>query len=318
MSKSLRRFWTKAVFRGCSESDSHSRHCEEQRSYACVQGRPSAVPWQSIRNIRYSSIQTRQRGFASHLLALALALVLASSLPACKGVAVYDAEHSPVPVSVSLESYNEGSEGTQYVKVTLTFDREVAVKAGYAPEIVIAGAKVKKDDMKVSGSEKGIVALIHIDKVRNGDMVISLAPEGDTAVSGLTDKTGTYAAVNKTVYALVPSGVALHRTGVGAVEVTHAFVIRGIAWVVLTDGDEAVGGSLLAGADILDGAVALHGHEFLTDDEYDVAAKLAETLTNHFGDRYGFSVEGKTVVARSLSNPNADVAITLYEYALVV
>ena len=266
---------------------------------------------------RLSSRNLSSRNRAGALYALLLACLLA--LAACTGPhAVYDAENSPVLISATLETYNEGSDDRQYVKVTLTFDRNVSVATDYIPPITIAQAGIDTGNIKVVEDGARLSILIHTDKVRDGDLILLLAPEGDEAVVGLTDTTGTYAAANSSVYALVPSGVALARTGTNTVEVTHAFNIRGIAWVVLHDGDEVVGGSLLAGADSLDGAVALHGHDFLTEDAYDVAAALAETMTSHFGDRYSFTAEGKTVLARSLSNPAAEVTISVYEYQLVV
>ena len=120
---------------------------------------------------------------------------------------------------------------------------------------------------------------------------------------------------------VLPSGVTLAETarspGSVTVEVTHAFDIRCIAWILFTDGGAAVGGSLLAGADEKDGAIALHGHEFLKDDGYAVAARLAGTLEKHFGDRYSFTAEGKAVTAVSLIDPDAELAIEVYEYARI-
>lgn len=261
--------------------------------------------------------------FARMLFAMALYVIAMAACMPTKPNAVYDAEKSPALLSADVATYNEGSEGTQYVRITLAFDQAVAVSVDYLPELFLAGAKVDKNRIEVTGSAAGIKAgkvqiLVRTDVARTGEILCRLAPEGDESVRGLTDESGAYAAGNRTIFALAPSGIALEPAGQGAVEVAHRFNIRVIAWIYLHDGGETVTGSLLAGADALDGAIALHGHDFLTDDEYDVAVALAETLTSHFGDRYAFEAAEKVVHARSLLNPDANLTMTLYAYVLIL
>jgi hypothetical protein len=255
-------------------------------------------------------------------LAAAVLLAFAAALAGCGG-AVYDAANSPVLETAALETYNEGTDETQYIRVTLGFDREISVAKGYAPSIQIAGDAVENSRIASEAAGADLIVTVGADKVRNGDLTLTLAGRPpDELAKGVRDASGQYAAKNdKTVEALTPSGVVLAPAGDGAVSVEHRFNIRGIAWALFTDGGEVVGDSLLAGADTLDGAVALHGHAFLTDDEYDVAANLAETLTSHFGDRYTFTADGKTVTARrgeAGGGTSSGLSISLYTYALVV
>jgi len=265
-----------------------------------------------------------------------------SGLSGCGGIgigtktAVYDAARSPVLETAHIETYNEGTEAKQFVRITLGFDRRILVTHGYMPQLRIAGEAVGRERMTVvvTGEDTNeLEVTVQVEKVQGGALTLTLAePGAETAIgivaaedAGADARTQRYAAGNdRTVEALIPSGVALAPgAGAGVTEVTHAFNIRSIAWILLTDGGETVGDSLLQGADTLDGAIALHGHTFLQDDEYDVAAALAEALTNHFGDRYAFTASGKTVEARRLTGAteaitDADLRLSVYEYTLVV
>jgi hypothetical protein len=250
---------------------------------------------------------------------LAVLAAAALSFAGCGGSAVYDEANAPVLETAALETYNEGTEETQYIRVTLGFDREIAAEKGYTPQIAIAGSAVDKKNIETEASGNELAVTVNSDKIRNGDMVLRLAADSDELAKGITDAGGKSAPKNDgAVEALVPSGVVLTPAGDGAAEVSHVFNIRCIAWIVFTDNGETVGGSLLAGADTLDGAIALHGHEFLKEDAYDVAANLADALAGHFGDRYTFKAEGKTVRAARADGTSGGLAISLYAYTLVV
>ncbi|MDR1028018.1 MAG: hypothetical protein LBL63_01180 [Clostridiales Family XIII bacterium] len=247
-----------------------------------------------------------------------LSVLLAFALVACGG-AGFDEANSPRIAYAALASYNEGDEESQYVRVSLTFDREIVVAEGYVPTIKVAGVNIGADrvDTEVSGSDMEVT--IRVDRVRDGDMTLSLSKDADaSSVPDITDTSGKYAAAAGRVKALIPSGVALEpvsEDGRSGVKVTHVFNIRCIAWLVLSDGGTVVSDSLMKGADALDGAVALHGHDFLTEDAYDVAANLADTLTSHFGDRYEFTASDTVVTFRSLADADAALEVSLYGYA---
>jgi hypothetical protein len=203
--------------------------------------------------------------------------------------------------------------------VTIAYDRDIAVKEGYVPKIRLADENVKKEEVTVSANGAELVIRVHIEKIRDGDIRITLGDLEKGSVPEITDVSGEYAAKAQTVSAIIPSGVTLAQTAQGdggvTAEVTHVFDIRGIAWILFTDGGAAVSGSLLNGADELDGAVAMHGHEFLSENEFDLAADLCDVLTNHFGDRYTFSVDGTSVTAVKNGDPGAVLAIEVYTYA---
>jgi hypothetical protein len=201
--------------------------------------------------------------------------------------------------SVHLSSYNEGTSETQYVVMELAFDKQIKAYKS-PPKIRIANENVKSENVAMETNGTALKITIHVDKIREGNITLKLG-DGKKA---------------QTIEALAPSGVTLETTreenGSVTVEVTHGFNIRGIAWVLFTDEGLPVQDSLLNGADERDGAIAVHGHEFLQDDEYDIAANLAQTLASHFGDRYEFAADGKTVTARSQTNAGAKLGIGIY------
>ncbi|MDR0875044.1 MAG: hypothetical protein LBN12_02410 [Clostridiales Family XIII bacterium] len=231
--------------------------------------------------------------------ALALAL-FAFALAGCAGGGARGGEQaSPNLESVHLSSYNEGTNETQYVVIELAFDKQIEADESL-PKIRIANENVKNENVAMATNGAAQKITIRVDKIREGNITLKLG-EGKNV---------------QTIEALAPNGVALEtireEDGSVTAEVTHRFNIRGIAWVIFTDDGLPVPDSLLNGADERDGAIAVHGHEFLQDDEYDIAANIAQTLTSHFGDRYEFAADGKTVTARSLTNGGAKLGIGIY------
>jgi hypothetical protein len=246
------------------------------------------------------------------LLCLLLTVTACALLTACADSGGYDEAYSPNLRQTELTSYNKGSSETQYIEATLSFDREV--RAGdFMPKIRIANETVKDQDVEVLTSGSDVKITIRVDKIKDGD--ISIQPPA------ITDPTGRYTVKAQTIEALAPSGLKLETTeneaGKVTVMVTHVFDIRCIAWILFEDDGSPVTDSLLGGADERDSAVALHGHEFLEDDAYDVAENLSETLRLHFGDRYEFSADGKTVTATSKSKPGGELAISVYNYVRI-
>jgi hypothetical protein len=235
----------------------------------------------------------------------------------CSGGGVYDEEASPRLVGVDFSSFNEGSNETQYIVMTGAFDREIRAD-GFEPKIRIANETVKSKNITVTAEGSDLILTVAVDRIKDGDITVRFGDTDNGELPAITDASGEYAAKAQTIETLAPSGLALETVDAGpgsvTVEVTHVFDIRCIAWIRFADGGETVGGSLLNGADERDGAVALHGHEFLTDDRYDVAANLAEALESHFGDRYEFTADGTAVTATSTSSADAELSISVYSY----
>jgi hypothetical protein len=212
------------------------------------------------------------------------------------------ADSLPEAVSVSARTYNEGTEGSQYAEIEIGFADRIDIKK-FKPEIKIAGEKVGDRALEIQLGSDGRSAVLRIasSKSRAADFSVAFG--------------------NQRIEGILPSGLALteiaRSPGSVAVEVAHGFNIRCIAWLHLMDNGEPVGGSLLAGADEKDGAVGVHGHEFLDYDNYAIAALIAETLAKHFSDRYSFTADGKAVIAASLGDPGADLSLEVYEYAVI-
>jgi hypothetical protein len=240
-------------------------------------------------------------------------------LAGCSG-SDYDEKSSPQLISADFSSFNEGSNETQYIVMTLAFDKEIKADS-FEPKIRIANETLKSKNITVTAEGSNLVLKVLVDKIKDGDITVKLGDPDKGTLPAITDASGKYAAMAQTIEALAPSGLALETVNDDSrsvtVRVTHIFDIRCIAWILFEDGGETVGASLLNGADELGGAVALHGHEFLTDDLYDVAANLAETLTNHFGDRYEFMVDGMAVTATSKSSVDAELSISIYNYVRI-
>jgi hypothetical protein len=244
---------------------------------------------------------------------LAFCLLLA----ACGGGS-YNPEKAPNLTDAQIETYNEGSEDTLFAKVTLAFDKTLKMKEGYTPKIRIANNNIQPEHIDTLAEGSSLTITIRLEKSsRDADLRLTLGETKQETVPEITDESGEYPAAAQVLEALLPSGVTLTETARGpgrvTVQVTHPFNIRSIAWVRLIDGEETVGASLLNGADERDGAVALHGHDFLTTDEYTVAADLAAVLTSHFGDRYAFTADGKEMTAVSLEETGGALELKIVQ-----
>ena len=66
--------------------------------------------------------------------------------------------------------------------------------------------------------------------------------------------------------------------------------------------------------EILDQAVAVHGHEFLQEDEFAVAQSIAETLDDYYSDDYAFSYADDVVTVEKVSG-DQDVELDLQVYS---
>ncbi|MCD8366301.1 MAG: hypothetical protein LUC83_11020, partial [Clostridiales bacterium] len=64
----------------------------------------------------------------------------------------------------------------------------------------------------------------------------------------------------------------------------------------------------------LDGYVAVHGHEFLTDDDAVIAESMVESLERVYGDEYAFSCNQNQVTVTALSGEAAVYDIQIYDY----
>ena len=174
-------------------------------------------------------------------------LLLSCVLLAGCGKGKTDSEKSPTLTGASVSSYNEGTESKQYVKVLLNFDKDISIadKSKDSLRITISKDRVKSEDYTIKQGEnsKQAEVLISVKKVTKGTLEIRKSEKADT-IEDITDASGSYAANNFDLEALVPSGVTMSDVASDDTSVTKqvdtAWNIRSIVWVCLTKDGEQV------------------------------------------------------------------------------
>lgn len=248
--------------------------------------------------------------------------VLAFLLTSCSKVTVSE-ENSPQLKDVSIISFNEGSESSQFVEVDLIFDREIAVVSDTAKSlrITIAGNRVQEGEYTLEADEDTCKAklLISVEAITEGVLRIEKSEKADV-ISDIQDAGRTCAVMDFEVEGMIPSGVSLEtiKTEPGTVvkQVTGVWNIRSIAWVGLTENGVLVPVSETRTLEMLDGYAAVHGHEFLMEDEEDIAEKIVEVLEHNYGSEYRFSCNGSEITAVK-NGGDSPLDIVIYEYILV-
>lgn len=237
------------------------------------------------------------------------------------GSAKVDEEKSPSLLSASVSSYNEGSESKQYVKVLLEFDQDISVndKSDDSLRITISGERVQNDEYTLSQGESPEQAelLISVEAITKGVLKIEKSEKADT-ISDIRDASGEYAVQDFTLEGIIPSGVTLSDVASDETSVTKqvdsVWNIRSIAWVCLTKDGEVIPVNESDTNEELDGRVAVHGHEFLTEDEGVIAEKIVETLDRVYGEEYQFSSDKNRITAKAVNGETGTYDIEIYEY----
>lgn len=250
-------------------------------------------------------------------------LVMAMMLMASCGSAKTDEDLSPRLDDIRLDSYNENSIDSQWVTVDLIFDRPIAVEDDKCENlrITIAGERVQDNEYTlIAGDQDNIARLkISVEAITKGVLKIE-KEKADKAIDGIRSIDGKYAVWDFTVEALIPSGVTLSTVESGAGKVVKSvdsyWNIRSIAWVGLTENGEVVPVSETRELENLDGYAAVHGHEFLTENERDIAASIVETLKNNYGPEYSFSCDGNKITVTKAGS-DVDLDIDIYSYKKV-
>jgi hypothetical protein len=251
------------------------------------------------------------------LLAVAASAVLA--LAGCGGPVLSESDSPGLAAyEVRVEKRGDGI----FAILRLSFDRPVAVSEGFADELrlTVGGERVKSDEISVETPEAaGMELCFPIGAVSSGKL--ELSPAGDGAARRITSPDGRYAAKPLRVSCLIPSGMTVETVsreagdgGAGGsvtVRVLTVWDHRGIAWIRLSkdgkpvapdgvpeeaaaaDGGESVGAT--HGAEILDMAVAVHGHDYQWETNEGGAAAIAEAINRHYAGRYSAVSEGDTV-----------------------
>lgn len=238
----------------------------------------------------------------------------------CCGKTAVDEEQSPELTAAEIVSYNEGTEKNQYVKVCMTFDKAVAVCPDKKDtlRITIAGNRVNTDNYSLAqGSQDNTAELIiSVEAVTDGILKICKSEKADT-ITGIQDASETYATKEFELEGTIPSGVSLSvvQSGDGFVteQVDSGWNIRSIAWVGLSENGKLIPASETRAGEMLNGYAAVHGHEFLMEDEEDIAEKIVETLSRNYEEGYIFSCEENQITVKSTEGKGTP-DIEIYEY----
>jgi hypothetical protein len=253
-----------------------------------------------------------------YLLATAVAI---SVLCAGCGKTKTDEAKSPNLVQASISSYNNGTQSSQFVQVNLEFDKKITIeeKNSDSLRITIGGERVTSDEYELEpGDEEGEAILtISVDAVTNGVLKITKSEKSDV-ITDITDASGNYAVNEFELEGLIPSGVTLSDVDADETSVTKqvdsAWNIRSIAWICLTKDGEVIPVNEDDVNEQLDGYAAVHGHEFLIEDEAEIAEKMVDTLSRVYGAEYEFSSNGARITAKNINSEEGNYDIQIYQY----
>ncbi len=243
-------------------------------------------------------------------------------LSACTSSVATSEEESPNLIGAAITSYNEGSESEQYVNVELAFDRPIQVseKSDDSLRITIAKERVAKDEYTLTRGEDETKAelLIPVEAVTTGVLEIEKSEKADV-ISDITDETGQYGANDFTLEGMIPSGVTLSTLTGGRTAITKlvdtSWDIRSIAWVAITQDGEVIPAKGSDAEEELDGYVALHGHEFLSENPEMIAERLADLLEASYDpNEYAFESSGNSVTMTVLNEVVGEYDIQIYDY----
>ncbi|MGN0295321.1 MAG: hypothetical protein ACI4D3_15090 [Lachnospiraceae bacterium] len=261
-----------------------------------------------------------QRGKSGCLL---FAVIVMIFICTCCGKTAVDEEKSPALTGAEITSCNEGTESSQYVKVALTFDKAISVQPDQKDtlRITIAGNRIDADDYVLEQGDQVNTAelIISVDAVTDGILKIGKSEKADT-ITGIQDETQTYAAKEFELEGIIPSGVCLSTVqsgeGYTVKQVDSSWNIRSIAWIGLLEDGELIPAAETRAGEMLDGYAAVHGHEFLMEDEVDIGEKIVEVLSSNYGEEYSFSCEDNLITVQNV-NGKGTPDIEIYGYLKV-
>lgn len=260
-----------------------------------------------------------KKNAAYSMLVLSAIVALGISLLSC-GSAKINAEHSPRLENATIGSYSRDTESSQYVEVDLIFDRDITVVDDKCESlrITIADERVQEDEYTLTqGNESNIARLtINVEAITKGVLRVEKEKE-EAVISEIRSSDGEYAADDFSLEGMIPSGVTLStvesEAGRVVKSVDSRWNIRSIAWVGLVENGKLVPVSETRSLEMLDGYAAVHGHEFLMEDEEDIAESITDVLRSNYGNEYSFSCDGNRVTAEK-ANSDAELDIDIYGY----
>ena len=236
-------------------------------------------------------------------------------------------ESSPQLIHGDVSSLESDSVEEQYVQVRLTFDSPVDVDTKKKKNIrmTIGDKRVKDDEYQLEKLEEDTVLIsIHVNSITTGILKISPVDE-NKGMGTFTDESGRYDAKPFEFEAVIPSGVMLspaspdpeHEMGI-VQEVTSSYYIRSIAWIRIREGNLVIDTGEENSQEYLDGAVAVHGHDYLIEDEESTAANMVEVLQKNFGEEYEFLQDGEKIhLWKKNGDPEGDLELEVYGYVKI-
>ncbi|SFA97727.1 hypothetical protein SAMN05216249_10641 [Acetitomaculum ruminis DSM 5522] len=248
-----------------------------------------------------------------------LALILVSfNLFGCGSSLILDEKQSPQLSNVELSGRNDGDEDSQYVDLILDFDKSISINDSRKDSLNITIANKKVDDFSMEKTADNQVKLsVKTTSVTDGKIKVEDADEAE-GVEAITDESGKYSAGDFNVSAIIPSGIELSTVDRGAGYVTKKvdslWNIRSILWIrILKDGEP-----ISAGQDenlkIMDGAIAIHGHDFLNMDEEMTAKEIAKSINEYFSDSYECESKDGNITLKLKNNSEEKLDIQVYTY----
>lgn len=232
-----------------------------------------------------------------------------------------DALQSPNLIGAQITSYNEGSEKDQYVKVALEFDKPISIsdEAEDSLRVSISGERIQPEEFTIEqGTEdEEAILTISVDYVTKGILEIQKSEKSDV-ISDILNSDGTYVVNDFEIEGLIPSGVTLSDVAADESSVTKqvdsVWNIRSIAWVCLTKDGEVIPVQEEDALEELDGRIAVHGHEFLMEDDGRIAEKIVESLERGYGSEYQFSSTANQITATATNGETGQYDIEIYQY----
>ncbi len=257
----------------------------------------------------------QKKGF--FLILMFMAVLFGTS---CGSKATVKEGESPKLVNVRISSYNEGTETSQYVRAELIFDKDISIASDTAKSlrITIADERIKEDEYTLTMGEDGRTAefTISVEAITEGILKIGKAEKADV-IYDILSADGSFASEDFTVEGIIPSGVILSsvdsQPGKVTKQVDSSWNIRSIAWIGISENGTLIPVSETQKLEMLDGYAAVHGHEFLMEDEDDIAKKMVEVLQNNYGSEYTFSQNGNQVTVEKADSEDT-LDIVIYQY----
>lgn len=247
---------------------------------------------------------------------LYIILMLALCLCSCGKDATVSEESSPRLVNAVITAFHEGEENQQYVNVILTFDKEVSLNEKRKDDLHITISDERVDaeqyDMELTGV-KELQISIPVTAVTKAELKIEKSDQAKN-INAILSSDGQYGAWDFTLEGIIDSGVSLTKVDSGEgwalMNVESVFQIRSMLWLGILDDGELIAAHPSLASEERQGYVAIHGHEFLTEDAYAIAADMAEVLQDAYGDKYAFAPE-KSQIKVTSADGRGDLEIVI-------